>query len=125
MQGTAIRDVLDDAIPHAEQFIHARTRTVPGVPSIVDDQGNLIRAGTPEREIITVAFDMASLTVSYEKTSNVMRRSLGESTDNLQLSGAALDAYIERQLARLTPQREVGFGAGPDEDSDADGDTEF
>jgi hypothetical protein len=99
LQAEALRDIVDGALPNAEQFFERRTTTIRGQPSVVDEHGILIRAGTPDREIITLAFRIGDLARVAAIASKMQSLLLDEPTDNINsLSGAALDAAIERAL---------------------------
>lgn len=102
-----IRDVLEEAIPHARQFIRHKTAYVKG------------ENGAPDREIITVEFDIVGLATVAEKMQRIQNLVLGDATENVNLSGAALDAYIAAQLVRLADGGEASDGGAPDADADA------
>jgi hypothetical protein len=84
-----IRDVLEEAIPHARQFIRRKTAYVRG------------EDGQSDREIITVEFDIVGLATVAEKMQKIQSLVLGDSTENVNLSGAALISVIEAEFRRL------------------------
>lgn len=74
-QTEAIRDIVQDAIPHARQFVRRKTAFVKG------------ENGQPDREIITMEFDIVGLTTVVEKIGKVQNLILGNSTDNVDHDG--------------------------------------
>lgn len=112
-QSDALAAVVTAAIPTARLFIHER-RTV-------QEDGTVIR---------TLSFDITGLSRvaevaagMVEKASKIQRLVTGESTENVQLSAAALDAVIRRELANLADRGEAGAAdaLAPD-DARTDGD---
>jgi hypothetical protein len=100
-QAQRLRDIVDGALPNAEQFFRRQTTTIPGTPTILNEAGEVIRHGTPAQTIITVSFDVNGLTRVLVDASKMQRLTVDEPTDNINtLSGAALDAVIERALAQ-------------------------
>ena len=87
-QGDGLRNLTDVALPEAYQFVREERRQM--------------QDGTV---IITRAFHVTDLATVMEKASKLQRLATDQPTDDLPLSGAALDAFIASQLARLT-QRE-------------------
>jgi hypothetical protein len=133
-QANRLRDIVDGALPNAEQFFRRQTTTIPGTPTILNEAGEIIRHGTPAQTIITVAFDVTGLTRVLVDASKMQRLVVDEPTDNINnLSGAALDAVIERALAQraleiLPNLSQAADGAGAteeyteaDDDGGADG----
>jgi hypothetical protein len=105
--GDALRLLTRDALPHARQFIHQQRTVIPA------------RDGMAEQVIITLSFDVVGLSRVLAEASKLQRLATGDSTDNLQLSGAALDTFIAGQLARLVNGTETGDGGAADDDEDA------
>lgn len=115
--GDAMRQVTREALPHARQFIHQQRRVVPA------------RDGQPEQVIITLSFDVVGLSKVLAEASKLQRLASNEPTDNIQLTGAALDAYIAAQMGRLAYGGETSPGDAfePDDaetDEEPDGDDE-
>lgn len=106
-QADQLRQVVADALPHANQFVRRQTTTVRGNAA----------AGIPDREIVTLQFDITALARVLTDASKLQRLAADEPTERVQLTGAALDAYIAAQLARLADSGEAGDGgaAGSDE----------
>lgn len=106
-QADALRKVVDDAIPGAMQFIRRKT--------------TVTAAG---ETIITLAFDIVGLTLVLEKASKLQRLSTGDSTENINnLSGAALDAAIQRALDEVANGDKAGHAPAPaDEQASPDND---
>jgi hypothetical protein len=102
--GDAMRQLTRDALPHARQFIHQQRTVIPA------------RDGQPEQVIVTLSFDVVGLSRVLAEASKLQRLATGESTDNVQLSGAALDAFIARQLVRLANAGQASDGGAPDDD---------
>lgn len=95
-QGEQLRAVVVEAIPHARHFIHqTTTETSDG------------------RTIVTLSFDITALARVLEQASKLQRLATDEPTDHLALSGAALDAYIAAQLARLADSDQAPDGIAP------------
>ncbi len=88
-QADELRAVVSDAIPHAQQFIRSKRRFIPAT----DD--------SPEREVVTMQFDITGLSRVLTDASKLQRLATDLSTENIELSGAALDAVIARELAQL------------------------
>lgn len=91
-QADELRRIIDEALPQAERFLRTQRTIVPA------------RDNTPEREVITMGFDIVGLARVLAEASKLQRLSNNESTENIELSGAALYASIERELARLAGQ---------------------
>ena len=108
-QAEILRAVVVDAIPTARGFLRSSRRYVEG------------EKGEPDREIITVQFDITGLSKVLTEVSRLQRLAVELPTDHTELSGAALDAYIANQLARLADDDEAGTGEpfGEDEPADA------
>lgn len=94
-EAESLRNIVAEAIPHARQFIHSRRTFIEGVD------------GEPDREIVTMTFDLTGLTRVLVDASKLQRLATDEPTDNINLSGAALDAAIARELARLADGSET------------------
>lgn len=101
-----IRDVLEEAIPHARQFIRHKTAYVRG------------ENGAPDREIITVEFDIVGLATVAEKMQRIQNLVLGDATENVNLSGAALNALLASEFARVAYGREATGGGEVAGDAD-------
>lgn len=97
--------IVRDALPSARQFIRQQRTVIPA------------RDGQPEQIIITLSFDMVGLTTSSEKLGKQGRLANDQPTEHIQLSGAALDAYISSQMARLAHAGEAGAGDAPGDDA--------
>jgi hypothetical protein len=78
-QADALRTLVDAALPGANQFIRRKTTTLPS--------GEVV---------ITMAFDLTALAKVLTDASKLQRQATGQSTEHIELSGAALDAAIER-----------------------------
>lgn len=91
-QADELRRIIDDALPQAERFIRTQRTIVPA------------RGDTPEREVITMGFDIVGLARVLAEASKLQRLSNDLSTENVELSGAALYATIQRELAQLASQ---------------------
>jgi hypothetical protein len=104
-QADALRGIVDAALPGANQFLRRRTTTLRGQPTVVDVDGNVIQAGAPDREVTTLAFDIAALARVLSDASKLQRLAADEPTETIGLSGAALHDAIERGLAALADKR--------------------
>lgn len=94
-QADKVRSIIEDALPYARGFVRR--------------QKNVIRRQGHTTTIITEEFDITALALVLEKASKIQRLSTGDSTENINnLSGAALDAAIQRALD------EVARGADDD-----------
>ena len=91
-----MRGLIDKALPHAEQFIRRQHTVIPA------------KNGQPEREIITLSFDLTGLVRALAEASKLQRLATDEPTDNINLRGAALDAAIARELARVAHSSQAG-----------------
>ena len=106
-RGDALHDLVEQALPSASQFIHSQRQLIPG------------RDGAPDREVITLSFDVTGLSRVSLDASKLQRLATDEPTDNINnLSGATLDAYITAQLARLADGGKASNGGAPDDDDD-------
>lgn len=116
-QAEKLRAIVDGALPHADQFFQRRVgQPQGGVPTVVDQQGNIIRQGTPAQVIVTVAFDVRALTGVLSDASKLQRLANNESTENFNnLTGAALDQAIKRALEELDKQSRMD---GDDDDGE-------
>ena len=94
-QAGELRDLVAAALPSANQFIESRRRTIRG------------QSGQPDREIITMSFDVTDLSRVLEIASKLQRLATGDSTENVELSGSVLDSLISAELARLAHQRQA------------------
>lgn len=111
-QADKLRAVVDEAIPHANLFVRRKTTVVKG------DAAH----GIPDREVVTMEFDITSLATVLEKASKLQRLATDEPTENVNLSGAALDAAIARELAKLADSgEEATAGALATGESNDDG----
>lgn len=95
-QADRMRRIVDEAQVMADQFLRSKTTTIPGVPTVVDADGNVIQHGTPTRQLITTALDIVAVSKVMLDASKQQRLATGQSTEHIELSGAALDAAIER-----------------------------
>lgn len=101
-QADRLRNIVDGALPSAEQFFRRQTTTIPGTPAIMGPDGTLIRAGTPAQTIITLAFQVTDLARVLTDASKLQRLANNEPTDNINnLTGAALDNALKRALEQL------------------------
>lgn len=83
------RDIIMAALPEASRFIERQERFVRG--------GN----GVPDQLIITENFNIMGLMRALTDASKLQRLTVNEPTENINnLSGAALNAAIEREFAR-------------------------
>lgn len=90
-QADALRDVIERAIPNAEHFIERRTTRVG------------------DETIITLAFDIDALARVLVHASKLQRLATDEPTDIFRnLSGAALDALLAAEIAKLIHAGEAG-----------------
>ena len=113
--GQQVRQMVMDALPEASRFIKRKEVFVKG------------EKGQPSQLIITESFNIVGLVNALAGADKLQRLATNEPTENVQLTGAALDAYIAAQLARLANGGEasVGDAAEPDATgaySEADGD---
>jgi hypothetical protein len=106
-RGDALHDLIERALPFAEQFIHHRREFIPG------------RDGQADREVITMSFDVTGLSKVSIDASKLQRLSTGDPTERQELSGAALDALLARELARVANGGEAGLGGETLGDADA------
>lgn len=88
-QADKIRAIIDESLPHAERFIKSSRSFIQG------------KDGAPDKEIITLSFDLTGLSRVLTDVSKLQRLANDQSTENIGLSGAALDAAILRELAKL------------------------
>lgn len=65
-QATKLRAVVDEAIPHARQFIRRQVNFIKG------------KDGKPDREIITLEFQLGNLVSAMERLSKLQRTAAGE-----------------------------------------------
>lgn len=124
-QADRMRQIVDEAQVMADQFLRSKTTTIQGVPTVVDADGNVIQHGTPTRQIITTALDIVAVSKVMLDASKQQRLATDQPTENINnLSGAALDALIDkeldRRLAGLTYGGEAGFADAPDGDQAGD-----
>lgn len=104
-QADRLRQVVEDGIDNARQFVRQNRTFIRG------------EDGEPDREIITLTFDIGALAQVMERASKLQRLATDEPTANIQLTGAALDAYIAEQLARVTHGGEASIGDGSEPDA--------
>ena len=104
-QAEAIRDLVDAALPTANQFIRRQVTRIPA------------RGDEPAREVITLAFNIGDLARVVEIASRMEHLATDEPTDNIRLSGAALDDVITRELAALADRSKKGDAATPARDA--------
>ncbi len=109
-RGDALHDLVAQALPSATQFIHSQRSFIQG------------RDGAPDREVITLSFDVTGLSRVSLDASKLQRLATDEPTDNINnLSGAALDALLARSLAELDNAREASNGAAHSESASTSG----
>src|SRR5262245_45933358 len=94
--GEAERELVRAALPHARQFIHQQRTVIPASD------------GQPEQVIITLSFDVVGLSTVLERASKLQRLAADEPTDHSKLSGAALDALLASEFARVVNGGEAG-----------------
>lgn len=101
-QAEALRDIVEGAIPTATQFFRRQVgQPQGGMPTIVNEAGQVIRQGTPSQVIVTVAYDIVGITRVLVDTSKMQRLIVDEPTDNINnLTGAALDAALSHAMAQ-------------------------
>lgn len=111
--GQEVRKLVMSALPEATRFIARKEVRIKG------------KKGEPDQLIITESFNIAGLVQALTGADKLQRLATDEPTDNIQLTGAALDAYIAAQLARLAHGGEAGAGDAPEPDApEADGGAE-
>ena len=103
-QADALRHIFDEALPQAERFIRTQRTIVPA------------RGDTPEREVITMSFDIVGLSKVLAEASKLQRLSNNESTENIELSGAALYAAIRRELGDVASSSATHLLSGATEE---------
>jgi hypothetical protein len=110
-RGDALHDLVAQALPSATQFIHAQRQFIAG------------RDGQPDREVITMSFDVTGLSKVSIDASKLQRLATNEPTERTvnDLSGSALDALIARELARVADGGQAGDGGQAAGDADAEG----
>lgn len=113
--GQQVRRMVMDALPEASRFIQRKEVRIKG------------QKGQPDQLIITESFNIVGLVNALTGANKIQRLATNEPTDNIQLTGAALDAYISAQLARLANGTETSVGdasepdeAGADEETEPD-----
>lgn len=99
------RGIIAVALPEASGFIQRTERFLPG------------ENGAPNTVIITEQFNISALMRALTEASKLQRLATDEPTENIKLTGSALDAYIARQLARVANGGETGVGNGPEPDA--------
>ena len=101
-QAEAMRKIVDDSLPHAERFIRTRRAIVPA-------QGD-----TPEREVITMTFNIVALSQVLMNASKLQLLATGRVTENLQpvLSEAQVAQLIEEGITSLAAERGWVKGEG-------------
>lgn len=107
-QAADLRRIIDEALPHAERFIRTQRTVIPGRAAVSPQNGQPGQPGAPDREVITMSFDITGLSRVLVEASKLQRLATNEPTDHLQLSGAALDALIARGLEALADTGEAG-----------------
>lgn len=100
-----VRSIVMEALPEASRFVLRSERFVRGAD------------GAPDQLIVTESFNITGLAMVLEKASKLQRLATDEPTEHTKLSGAALDAYITAQLARLAHGGEAGIGAALGDDA--------
>lgn len=132
-QAEALRDIVAGALPSATQFFRRQvSQPQGGVPTIMNEAGQVIQQGVPAQVVVTVAFDVVGMTSVLREASKIQRLTVNESTENINnLTGAALDAALERAIAQYTLEQtpdddETGDAEGtPETYSAEDDDQEF
>lgn len=112
-QADRMRDIVDDSQIMADQFLRSKTTTVQGTPTVVNENGDIIQYGTPTRQLITTALDIVAISKVLSDAINIQLRATGQPTERIELTGAALHAFIERQLARLVDGSQTDPGDAP------------
>lgn len=98
-QGDTLRTLFDESVRTARMFVTSSTDLERGYPTIVDDKGKVIRQGRADRQVITMAFSIVDLARVLLDGTKLQRLSTDQPTENINnLSGAALDALIDREL---------------------------
>lgn len=94
-QAQAMRKLVDDSLPHAERFIKSQRTIVPA-------QGD-----TPEREVITLSFNIVALSRVLMDASKLQRLATNQTTENVAstLTDEQADAMIEAALADILASR--------------------
>jgi hypothetical protein len=95
-QADAIRNIVDESLPHADRFIRSSRTTIKG------------EDGQPDQIVITLGFDIAGLTKVLVDASKLQRLASDQSTANIGLLyGAALESAIIAGLAQLADPDET------------------
>lgn len=111
--GQTIRQQVMDALPEASRFIKRKEVRIKG------------ERGQPDQLIVTESFNIVGLVNALTGADKLQRLATDEPTENIQLTGAALDAYIAAQLARLAHGGETSPGAASEPDAaETDGEAE-
>lgn len=95
-----LRSVVAEAIPNARSFVHSR-RTVR-------EDGTIIQ--TLIFDIVGLGNTSDAVARIVERASKVQRLATNEPTENIHLSGAALDAIIDGGMASLADIGKAGAG---------------
>lgn len=102
-QADKVRSIIEDALPYARGFIHRQKHVVR-------------RAGQTTTTIIE-SFDIVGLSKVLTEASKIQRLASDQPTENINnLSGAALDAAIQRALDELANGDKAGHAPAPADD---------
>lgn len=101
-QAEKLRAIVDEALPSVNRFFRRNVGApTGGEPTIVNEQGQTVRQGTPAQVIVTVAFGVTDMTKVLMDASKLQRLVLDEPTDNVNnLAGYVLDNALQRALAQ-------------------------
>lgn len=99
-----VRQLVMEALPEASRFVQRKEVFTKG------------KDGAPDTLVITESFNIVGLMQTRAGADKLQRLATDEPTEHIQLTGAALDAYIAGQLARLAHGGEAGAGDGSEPD---------
>lgn len=95
------RDIIAEALPEASRFVERREKWIKG------------KDGAPDQLIITESFNIMGLMRALTDASKLQRLATDEPTENINnLSGAALNAAIDREFAKRLAELAHGGQAG-------------
>lgn len=95
------RDIIAEALPEASRFVERREKWIKG------------KDGAPDQLIITESFNIMGLMRALTDASKLQRLATDEPTENINnLSGAALNAAIDREFAKRLAELAHGSQAG-------------
>lgn len=131
-QAERLRAIVDEALPSVNRFFRRNVGAPQGgEPTVINQEGQVIRQGTPSQVIITVAFDVTGMTKVLMDASKLQRLVLDEPTDNINnLSGFVLDAALERALTQraledLADSGETADAPEPFEETASEAESDF